>query len=476
VRVLGIGDDHCLGALYLRLIEEGHAVRVSVAHPESQDVMAGLVERCGADWRAELDWVRAAGGDGLIVFETARHGAEQDALRAEGFHVVGGCAFGDRLEEDREYGQRLLQGLGLPVARTLPFEDYDAALRFLRGQPGRYVFKVSSGESPSTRNYVGELDDGSDLVAVLEAERDLARAEGRAATPFVLMAYVEGVETGVGAYFDGRRFLRPACIDWEHKRFFPGDLGELTGEMGTVVSFRGSGVMFERVLAPLEPVLREHGYHGWINVNTLVNGQGIWPLEFTCRFGYPGFAICGVLQRRPWGEVLRQVAQGADGPAILDTAPGYAVGVVLTVPPFPWDEPRCPPHPVRFRGGEPDAATRAHLHWAEVARAEDGRSLRVAGSRGYPLVVTGVDEDLREAQRKANALAARVVIPNLRYRTDIGEGLICGGLARLASWGIRAADGAPGDAGEGADEGGGESRETRRVGGGSERPPQSTAR
>src|SRR5688500_18590789 len=102
MRVLGVGETCDLGALYLSLAAEGHEVRAAVSHALAQGTMAGLIEIV-PDWRAQLHWVRAAGADGVILFESVSEGFGelQDALRRDGFNVIGGSAYGDRLENDR---------------------------------------------------------------------------------------------------------------------------------------------------------------------------------------------------------------------------------------------------------------------------------------------------------------------------------------------------------------------------------------
>ena len=74
--------------------------------------------------------------------------------------------------------------------------------------------------------------------------------------------------------------------------------------MGTVVTYWRTANLLDRTLGKMAPHLRENGYCGYINLNTVVNQQGIWPLEFTCRFGYPGYAILDPLQRIEWAELF----------------------------------------------------------------------------------------------------------------------------------------------------------------------------
>jgi phosphoribosylamine--glycine ligase len=430
MRILGIGHGNDLASMYLGLQRRGHAVRVHVADPQAQVVHAGLLAFT-PDWQRELGWVREAGEDGLLLFESADMGPLQDALRAEGFRVIGGCALGDRLEADRALGQQVLRDAGLRTAATHAFDDWRTAADFVRARGGRWVLKFNGAGAERQRNLVGQMDDGSDVLAVLELAA--ARAPAGERPDFVLMAHVAGVEVGVGAFFDGHRFLHPAVIDFEHKHLFPGELGELTGEMGTVLSYRGSEALFDAVLAPLAPLLAEGGYVGYLNVNLIANADGLWPLEFTSRFGYPGYAICEALHAEPWEAIFARVLRGQGGRCA--TRSGWACGIVLTVPPFPWRHPDpqlARGLPVCLREGLADAQ-RERLQFAEVA-LEAGR-LVTSGPCGYVGVATGTGAGIAAAQAQARRLAQAVVVPNLRWRHDIGDRLLHGELARLQALG-----------------------------------------
>ena len=419
MRVLGIGDDNDLGDLYLQLRARGHEVRVHIADAASGDSMQGMLEHA-EDLRAAIEWVRGAGPDGLVLFESVSRGPMQDALRAEGVRVVGGSALGDRLEQDRELGQEALANVGLRNLGTERFDAFDSAIRYVAETRGRYVLKFNGTGFESSRNYVGTREDGADMISVLRHQR--ARWKLPHAPDFILMEHVRGVEIGVGAYFDGQRFVGPPNLDWEHKRLFPGDVGELTGEMGTLVTYRNGERFFDATLARLQPTLAAANHVGYVNLNTIVDERGIWPLELTCRFGYPGFAVLSALQATPWDELLvALVERRGTG---FRTHDGYAVGVVLTVPPFPYQDGYA-----RLGKDSPilldtslTEAEREHLHFAEVRR--DGDDLVTAGVCGYIMVVTGRGETVEEAQASAYRTVAKVSIPNMRYRNDIGARFI----------------------------------------------------
>jgi phosphoribosylamine--glycine ligase len=419
MRFLGIGHSSDLGDMYLRLRADGHEVRVYSRDLAEHGVLVGFLDYVES-WERELSWIREAGGGGVILFETAEHGALQDQLRREGFQVIGGSALGDRLENDRAFGQRALASVGLSTVPTYAFDDFERAIAFVEERPRRYVFKLDGSETSSWRNYVGRSADGSDVVALLRGQRQRLAGVDIHSASFVLMEHVSGVETGIGAYFNGQAFLEPACLDWEHKRLFPGDLGELTGEMGTLLTYRNADRLFNATLSKLAPLLRESGYVGYINLNTIVNEHGIWPLELTCRFGYPGFAILGALQKDSWATLFARMLQRDE--LRFETDPGYAVGVVLTVPPFPYRYGYAEISrglPIAFDSQLNDDE-RARLHFAEVA-LNAGGNLVTSGVQGYLMIATGTGLSVQSAQKSAYALAERVFVPNVRYRMDVGS-------------------------------------------------------
>jgi phosphoribosylamine--glycine ligase len=184
----------------------------------------------------------------------------------------------------------------------------------------------------------------------------------------------------------------------------------------------------------MTPMLAAGGYCGYINLNTIVNRGGIWPLEFTCRFGYPGFAVLGPLQQTHWGELFGAMVSRKGNAAML---PGFCAAIVLTTPPFPYDRETVKEAtvglPVMFDTGLSEQ-DRDSLYYGEVGVVNG--QLVTSGMYGWTMVATAVASNIDEARCKAGELADRIIVPNMRYRRDIGSRLAGGDFASVEALGL----------------------------------------
>jgi phosphoribosylamine---glycine ligase len=403
------------------LKNEGHAVKFFTRSQSEKDVGDGFFEKVEA-WEPLKDWAD------VIVFDDIGFGDTADRLRAEGKFVVGGSSYTDRLENDREFGQEELRALGINTPPSWNFTSFDEAVEFVRKNPDRYVVKPSGrAQNEKELLFVGQEEDGKDVLEVLEHYKKNLSNKIKV---FQVQKYLSGVEVAVGAFFNGKDFVYPINVNFEHKRLFPNDIGPSTGEMGTTVYWTRQSPIFEHTLLKTKEKLSASGYVGYIDLNCMADGRGIYPLEWTSRFGYPTISIHMEGVTSQWGGLLDDLAHGRDPQ--LKTKKGYQVGVVVAIPPFPFEDEKA------FRKYSEDATIlfkRPNINGVHIGEVKlvDG-DWHIAGRSGYALVVTGSGPSMQDAINAAYQSVRNVMIPNLFYRDDIGQRWFKD-VDKLLSWG-----------------------------------------
>ncbi|MFW6002836.1 MAG: phosphoribosylamine--glycine ligase [Halanaeroarchaeum sp.] len=421
-------DSALIGDLAWQVAREGHDVRYYIEAESDREITDGFVPKTD-DWRAELDWADVIVFDDIWVGEEVGTGRLAQELRDDGHAVVGGTPATDRLEEDRGYAMSVLEEHGVDTLDHREFTDFDAAIQYVREHPAPYVIKPL-GEVQNVKRllYVGREVDGSDVVDVLRAYK---KAWGHRMKGFQLQRRVEGVEVAICGFFDGDTFVEPINFNFEHKKLFPGNIGPSTGEMGTSMFWAGRNRLFAETLGKLETWLADEGYVGSIDLNCIVNDTGIYPLEFTPRFGYPTIALQEESFESPTGAFFYDLTHGTDPE--LRVHEGYQVAVRVVLPPFPFDDPKTYDENSRNAAVVFETDSRDGIH-LEDAKNVDGQ-WRVAGESGMPIIVTGMGETMQDARRQAYGRIDDIVIPNMYYRDDIGERWIDGEGDRLQAWG-----------------------------------------
>lgn len=398
-----------IGDIAWQITKEGHNVRYFIESTKERDIADGFVEKT-TDWKKDVDWA-----DVIIFDDVLGQGDLAQKLRSQGKLVIGGTPYTDKLEDDRSFGQEELKKYGVNIIPYKDFVSFDEAIEYVTQKPDQYVIKPS-GEAQNTKSllFVGEESDGQDVIRMLQAYKKNFSKEIK---QFQLQQRVSGVEVAVGAFFNGNEFVTPVNINFEHKKLFPGNVGPGTGEMGTSMFWSAPNKLFNLTLKKLEKKFAEEKFVGYMDLNCIVNGNGVYPLEFTARFGYPTIFIQQEGMLTPIGEFFYELASGKN--TKFRTRTGFQIGVRVVVPPFPFNDEAT------FNAYSKNALivfkkpTKDEVHIEDV-KLVNGNWM-VAGTSGVVLVVVGYGATMKAAQSMAYNRIKNIMIPNMYYRTDIGD-------------------------------------------------------
>jgi phosphoribosylamine--glycine ligase len=422
-KFLFVSLDGLIGDTAWHLKKEGHSVKYYIEDKAEREIADGFVDKVD-NWKTSVDWA-----DVIVFDDVLGQGQKAHELRQKGKLVIGGTPYTDKLEDDRSFGQAEMKAHGIKILPYEEFTSFTKAIEYVRANPGKYVIKPS-GEAQNIKRllFVGQEEDGSDVVRVLQAYQKTWQEQVKV---FQLQkAAASGVEVAVGAFFNGYEFVYPINVNFEHKKLFPGELGVATGEMGTTMFWSEPNKIFNSTLRKMEPSLRREKYVGYIDINCIVNGNGIYPLEFTSRFGYPTISIQSDGIIGSVGDFFFQLASGE--PLKIKTRKGFQIGARIVLPPFPYRDQKT------FDAFARNAVVVFKRPMDEGIHIEDVKLVKdewvVTGSSGVILIVTGMGSTMKEAQKQMYGRISNIMLPNMYYRTDIGDRWVEDS-DKLHSWG-----------------------------------------
>jgi len=429
MNILFVSLDLSGADLAYRLQNEGHDVRFFIDEKSQKNNYKGILNIV-KDWKKELSWV---GKEGLIIFDSIGYGKDQDKLRKQGYSIIGGSEAGDKMEHDRQYCKKVFASCGIPVISAKSFTKINDAINYIKKNKGPWVVK-QNGHADKIFNYVGDFEDGRDVIEVL---KNYYRYEKDECSTIDLQKKALGIEVGVARYFNGNNWVGPIELNIEYKDLYPGGLGPKTYEMGTLMWLTDDedNKLYQETLAKLEVYLRKINFRGDVDINCIVNEDKVYPLEATTRFGWPATHLHVELIKSPLGEFFKAVADGKSYDVKYKKE--FGVAVLVATPPFPYlirmNKYSSKGENIYF-SSDFNKEDLNHIHFEEVSRDKCG-SYSISGNTGFILHVTQSDKNIVEANEKVLNIIRKIIIPKKFYRNDIGLPFYYKDRQALKKWG-----------------------------------------
>ena len=358
----------------------------------------------------ELKEFALANGIGLTVAgpEVALEAGIADVFKANGLRLFGPTRSAARIECSKQFAKDLMHKYDIPTAAYATFEDFDAAMEY-----------VKAGSLPTVLKYDG-LAAGKGVViaeTLEEAEaalRDMLQDEKFGKGKVVIEEYLEGPEFSLLCFVNGKD-VYPMPVAQDHKRAYDGDKGPNTGGMGAYtelpfITEEDLSYAMDKIMRPTAAAMVEEGcsFCGVLYGGLMKTKSGIKVIEFNARFGDPETEV---ILPRMTSDICQVFCDIVDGKQPTITWNNMAtLGIVLASKGYPGSYEKG----YAIEGTEEVDGSIYHMGTA----LKDGKYVT---SGGRVMIVVCQAPTLREAQQKAAAEVAKIKCENLFHRTDIGD-------------------------------------------------------
>ena len=340
--------------------------------------------------------------------EVALEAGIADVFKANGLRLFGPSKSAARIECSKQFAKDLMKKYEIPTAGYETFEDFDAALEY-----------VKAGSLPTVLKYDGLAAGKGVVIAETleqaeEALRDMLQDEKFGKGKVVIEEYLEGPEFSLLCFVNGTD-VYPMPVAQDHKRAFDGDEGPNTGGMGAYtelpfITEEDLEYAMNKIMRPTAAAMVEEGcpFCGVLYGGLMKTKNGIKVIEFNARFGDPETEV---ILPRMTSDICQVFCDIVDGKQPTITWNDMAtLGIVLASKGYPGSYEKG----YVIEGTEDVDGSIYHMGTA----LKDGKYVT---SGGRVMIVVCQAPTLREAQQKAAAEVAKIKCENLFHRTDIGD-------------------------------------------------------
>ena len=410
MKVLVVGSGGRCHAIVERLSKSPQVDKIFCA-PGNAGI-AALAE-CVAIKETEVEKLKAFAIDNNVELtvvgpEVALEAGIANSFKESGLRIFGPTREAARIETSKQFAKDLMHKYGVPTAAYATFEDFDAAMEY-----------VKAGSLPTVLKYDG-LAAGKGVViaeTMEEAEaalRDMLQDEKFGKGKVVVEEYLEGPEFSLLCFVNGKD-VYPMPVAQDHKRAYDGDKGPITGGMGAYtelpfITEQDLAYAMDKIMRPTAAAMVEEGcpFCGVLYGGLMKTKSGIKVIEFNARFGDPETEVILPGMTSDICQVFCDVADGKQ-PTIEWNAMA-TLGIVLASKGYPGSYEKG----YAIEGTEEVDGSIYHMGTA----LKDGKYVT---SGGRVMIVVCEAPSLREAQQKAAAEVAKIKCENLFHRTDIGD-------------------------------------------------------